>query len=566
VRWLVLLPVVLLMACAPDSDEAEAEDLDAFGPGQPQGKADATDGFPAMAQLPAGCDLERPLQVFFTPDDPAFTLELSLIDKVRALARAAGQTHPEGQNPFRIRYAVYNMTHDEIARHLAAAEGDGVDVQVLVESDQLTHEWVAVDDIFRARGLEVALDHTALDAAARTSADLVGVKQDGLMHLKTRIFEAPGFQAVLSGSLNPNGSAGANEETLHLIRDPKLIARYVEGYEAVLDGKGLPNRWDEGAAVNVLFSPAAAGGQRAATRLLEWLAAEEEQILLMIFSLRNVSSPAHPHTLLEILKQKKSAGVPVYVITDRKQSDGIDLDGNRVAADDWLEDSLRQAGIPVYEAVNDAAALFGYRYPYAAMHHKVAVLGRTKIRVITDASNWTAAALGSRKWPEKNVESQLFIDSDRLDGNATGRRYLAQWLRVLARYAAQSEKIDGELPAAEVAKRLHALAGWPEVGLSFSARATTAMGEEIYAVGDRDELGRWGATGPGVRLATDGARYPEWSSVAPTMLPIGARLEWKLVARAQWGTRWEAGANRVDVVGPRVCGADGGGELRGVWR
>jgi hypothetical protein len=566
----MLLSLGLACGAAPlDEDGAASDESDVFGPPIASGKADVTDGFPAMAPLPASCSVERPFQVFFTPDDPAFSLELGMIEEIRARARAAGalgKAYPEGQNPFRIRYAVYNMTHDEIARRLADAEAkDGVDVQVLVESDQLTHEWVAIDDIFRSRGLEVVLDHTTIAAADHDRADLVGVKQDGLMHLKTRIFDAPGYQAVLSGSLNPNGSAGANEETLHLIRDPALISRYREGYAAVEGGKGLPNSWDANAAVNVLFSPVTSGGLRAATRLLEWLDAEQEQILLMVFSLRNVSSPAYPKTLLEILKQKQAAGVPVYVITDRKQSDGIDLDGNKVAMDDWLDDNLRAAGIPVYEAVNDAERLFGYRYPFSAMHHKVAVLGRTRIRVITDASNWTAAALGSKKAREKNVESQLFIDSEKLDGNRTGRRYLAQWMRVLDRYAYQSAAIDGEAPASAVEAALLGLAGWPALGLEVSAQAKTSLGEEVFAVGDRPELGRWGQLGAGIQLATDAASYPEWRSTTTTSLPLGARIEWKLVARASSGSRWEKGGNRAELVSPSVCG-DGAALLRGVWR
>lgn len=565
----LMLALALSGCAAPLDEDGAATEEDAFGPLPSTGKADVTDSFPAMAPLPSACTLDRPFQVFFTPDDPAFTLELRLIDEVRARARAAdakAKAFPEGQNPFRIRYAVYNMTHDEIARRLADAEAqDGVDVQVLVESDQLANEWVAVDDIFQSRGLEVVLDHTTLAPADRARADLVGVKQDGLMHLKTRLFEAPGYEALLTGSLNPNGSAGANEETLHLIREPALIARYREGYAAVQGGQGLPNSWDDSAAVNVLFSPAAPGQLRAATRLLEWLDAEQEQILLMVFSLRNVSSPAYPKTLLDILKQKRAAGVPVHVITDRKQSDGVDLDGNKVAMDDWLEDNLRAAGIPVYEAVNDAERLFGYRYPFSAMHHKVAVLGRTRVRVITDASNWTAAALGSKKAREKNVESQLFIDSEKLDGNLTGRRYLAQWLRVLDRYAHQSAAVDGEAQAAEVAATLLALPSWPGVAVAVSARATTKLGEEIHALGDRAELGAWGSLGPGIRLATDGASYPEWSSTAATALPLGARIEWKLTARAPWGVRWEQGGNRVELAAPAVCGA-GEAVLRGVWR
>lgn len=92
-------------------------------------------------------------------------------------------------------------------------------------------------------------------------------------------------RVVLSGSMNPNQSAGANDETLHQIRDPGLVARYTRAYEAVLAGQGLANSWDAAAAVNVLFTPAASG-PRAGSKILSWLAAEQEQILLMTDLLR----------------------------------------------------------------------------------------------------------------------------------------------------------------------------------------------------------------------------------------------------------------------------------------
>jgi len=98
--------------------------------------------------------------------------------------------------------------------------------------------------------------------------------------------------------------------------------------------------------------------------------------------------------------------------------------------------------------MNDAFDFFGYQNPYCAMHHKSAILGRTRLRVITDASNWTAAAMGSWKKAEKNVESQLFIDSTALDDGRTGRRYLSQWVSVFERYGWQGVERDGEAPGA----------------------------------------------------------------------------------------------------------------------
>ena len=69
--------------------------------------------WPAMGTLPAACSKQQPLVTFFAPNDPTVTLELSLIDEVRAARKAAGAAAggAEGKNPHRIRYAVYNLTN-----------------------------------------------------------------------------------------------------------------------------------------------------------------------------------------------------------------------------------------------------------------------------------------------------------------------------------------------------------------------------------------------------------------------------------------------------------------------
>jgi hypothetical protein len=540
------LVTVLLVGCA-STDAGSFQAIEGEDPDDPSfvgGKADGPDrSWPANGPLPALCDLDRPLQVFFAPDDPTTTLELSLIRKVADASRAAGNTAPEGANPYRIRYAVYNLTHDAIALALADAEAAGVDVQVLIEADQLGNEWVRCDDLFLGRGLEVVYDHHALDDATRTTADMIGIAEDGLMHLKTRLFEMPGWSAVLSGSLNPNASAGVNEENLHLVREPSVVARYAEGYRAVLESRPQVNRWDDAAAVNLLYSPAGSG-DRISTHLLQWLDEEDERILLMVFSLRDITSPAYPRSLVDILKAKAAAGVPVYVITDRKQSDGVDVAGNREFTDDPTDDRLRAAGIQVFEAINDAKQWFPDPYAFAAVHHKTAILGRDRLRVVTDAGNWTAAALGSRKWPEKNVESVLFIDSSRLDDGWIGRRYLGQWVRVLTRYAGQGVE-RGENPDWPAVLGDLVAGGWPTGGVSFSATvASTSEGEGVFVAGDLDALGAWGTRGPGVALSTTAEAFPVWSADAAVPLPLGQQFLWKLTIRAGDSVRYEAGGDR----------------------
>jgi len=524
------------------------------------GKADGGTELPAAAALAPGAHLEHDFYALFAPEDPVLTVELALIDEViDARAEDAGD-YDEGDNPFRIRYAVYNLRNPQIVRRLIAAERAGVDVQILIEDSQLStdYTWNTADEALIAAGFELASSHRDLDDAGRRTADLIGIEGSGLMHLKLRLFERPGRAVLLSGSLNPGDNALLNDETVHVIRDQGLVARYAAAYEAVLRGERLRNSWDPEAAVNVLFSRPARGDLRPATRLFEWIAAEDEQILLMVYSLQDIEAAGHDGlTLVDLLVAKARAGVPVWAITDRKQSDGVDADGNPVYRNYDVEDRLRAGGVHVYEAINHAS-------PFNAMHHKVGILGRTRLRVITDAANWSRAGLGTATRIPANTESMLFIDSERLDGGRTGRRYLAEWVRVLRRYAEQSAG-DGEPAAEVVAAELMALPGWPGQTVYFEVEADTAWGETVYVRGDHPALFAWGE--PGVGLTTDARSYPIWRSELPPELPVGAAFAWKLTASRRGARpRWESGDDRHGVVQATALRDDDVALQTGVWR
>jgi len=559
VTTMIALSVLSALSGCAEEPLTEAPEALVEGPALTAvGKADGTD-LPAYNSLPAAADLDAPLSALFAPDDPVNTLELTLIESV-ITARGDDETErfEEGDNPYRIRYAVYNLRNPFIVDALIRAEAANVDVQILIEADQLDpkKDWNTADETFIAAGFEFAPDHRALDAAGRDTADLVGITGSGLMHLKARIFETPGHARVLSGSMNPGDHAVHNEETLHLVNDAEVVAAYMEAFEDIRSGSGFTNTWNDSAAVNVMFTPAS--GLRASTKVFEWLEAEQEQILLMVFSLRDISAPTGGASLVDLLAAKKAAGVDVYVITDRKQSDGVDADGNRLWWNDSTEDRLRAAGVPVYEATNRGT-------PFTAMHHKVAVLGRTHIRVISDAANWTKAGLGSGTRRAKNHESVLFIDSAALDDNRTGRRYLAQWLRVLERYADQSAG-DGEAGYAEVAARLTASDGWPSEPVIFVAQDThTDWGEGVAVVGDAAALGTWSLDSGGALLGTDGDSYPTWTAIMPVELPLASTIEWKLVIEQDGRIRrWENGDNRRSVVRPGPLTPTT--TLEGTWR
>ena len=373
-----LLLLLILSACEDTSTISHIQTQESVEESQapdhletdftPEGKKDGVEANAARIPLPGGLINSEDQVVFFAPDDPTLTLELALIDRVINDCREL-----PSPSQCRIRYAVYNLTSELLTQKLIKAAQEGIKVQVLIEADQLSssREWNLINERFIEAGLHVEYDQKYLTDSERKNAHLIGIDGHGLMHLKMRLFEAPSWKRLLTGSLNPNTTAHLNDETLHLINDEDLMYQYSIAYDSVLYNWPFYNSWNENTPINVLFTPATSG-QRASDKIFEWIAEEQEQILLMVFSLRDLSSEVEDRTLSELLIDKAKAGVPVYVITDRKQSDRSAYDDRQDAVDDDMEDILRAGGVPVYEVTN-------HRTPYTAMHHKVAILGRSKI-------------------------------------------------------------------------------------------------------------------------------------------------------------------------------------------
>ena len=552
--WLRVLPLVLAAGCL-DELGAIPEVFDEETAATPcGGKCDAPGEMTGLSALPTAT-----LATLFAPYEPALGLDLLLIRQVMAARAADPATYPEGENPFRIRYAVYNLDNPYLAEALADAEDANVDVQILIESDQLdpARDYNIQDDYLVSRGFELAPAHTQLDAAGRVTADLIGIRRSGLMHLKTRLYtwnDAETGQSttrLVTGSLNPGNLSMQNDETLHYIAQPELIARYQAKYDAVLRGVKLTNTWSDDAAAQVLFAPD--GGPQAIDKLVDLIDREQESILIAMFSLRNMSPTTGGRGILARLVDAHQRGVAVVVITDRKQSDGVDAEGTPIYANDGSEDVLRGAGIPVYEVVNKHS-------PYNAMHHKYAIFGVTRPIVVTDAGNWSRASFGSGTSRPTNDESVLFLDSMRLDGGVTGKRYLGNFLEVIRKYGTRGT--DGATPTggpepSEIVARLHGLAGWPTDQVTFRARVETRWGDAVFVTGDHAALGAWTQTGPGHPLTTDASTYPVWTT-APLALPVGTHLAYKLIKRNAVVT-WEAGPDRgllVDSTDRRTVGGD----------
>ncbi|MEW5853788.1 MAG: phospholipase D-like domain-containing protein [Myxococcota bacterium] len=498
------------------------------------------------------------LQTFFAPYDDPIQQDLACIREVVEARKADPRAFVEGENPYKIQYAVYNLRNPAVVAALKEAHLAGVDVQILIEQHQLdaAKTWNTADEELKAAGFDFAASHKGLTAAQRKELDLIGIQGSGLMHLKSRIFSRPDpaggppVEKLLTGSMNPGDEAAGNNETLHLITDPQLIARYKAKYQSVLEDKPLANEWKEGAPVNVLFTPATQGPQ-AADKILELIDQEKEAIFMTVFSLRNITSPRQRESMIDKLKKAKERGVEVVIITDRKQSDGIGMGANGGQGyNDKTEDLVKAAGIPVYECVNPAG-------PFNAMHQKNALFGLTNMKVVTDCGNWTEAALGSHKKKAVNDESFLFVDSKKLDNNATGLRYLSNFLVLLRQYENQQEDAP---KAGALVEKFTKLPGWPKVTVNFDAVARTHFGQEVYITGNHEALGNWTRSGPGLKMNTTGGTYPLWQADTSVALPFGISLEYKVVKRNEHGElQWEGGENQLLVVDSgdlRVKGAD----------
>jgi hypothetical protein len=516
----------------------------------PAASVDGVDPGGTAAPLPgraaSNAQTREVLQTFFAPYDDPIQQDLACIREVLAARRADPRTFPDGENPYKINYAVYNLRNPEVVKLLGEAHQAGVKVQIIIESDQLdpARTWNTADEELAAAGLKVAHSHKGLTAEQRRDINLIGIEAAGFMHLKTRLFERPNpdggppLRKLLTGSMNPGDEAAGNDETLHLITDSQLIDRYRAKYDSVLNGTPLANTWKEGAPINVLFSPNTQGPQPA-DKILRLIDQEKEAIFMSVFSLRDIKSPSEQEGMLEKLKKAVDRGVKVVIITDRKQSDGVDAAGARITPDDPTEDRLRAMGIPVYECINEAG-------PFNAMHNKSAVFGLTDMKVVTDCGNWTGAAMGNARKKAVNEESLLFIESGKLDQNATGMRYLSNFLNLLRTYEHQQT----QAPRADaILNDLMQMPAWPRVKVDFNAVATTHFGQEVYLTGNHPALGSWNREGPGIRMNTTGGTYPLWKADTSIELPFGLAVEYKLVKRdSQGNVDWQGGANQLLIV------------------
>jgi phosphatidylserine/phosphatidylglycerophosphate/cardiolipin synthase-like enzyme len=362
------------------------------------------------------------LETVFTPGTQALELELKEFDAILSARRAdPRQFASPAENPYRIQYAVYNLTDPQVIAKLTEASQAGIHVQLLIDAHQIDPDrpWNTSVDQLVAAGFSHATSQKGLTEAQRRDTQIIEIDMGkGLFHLKARTFTFPDpvtgqpKQTLLTGSHNPQESAHQNDESLHRITDPGLVAKYSAAIEALKAGTPIQNAWDDAAPINVLFTSPTAKGPNVADRLFSMIRDEKELIFPSVFTLRNITNSEGRTKLVDELAAAKARGVKVVVVTDHKQADGVDLDDKPRpdSGPDDTEDLLRAAGIPTYEVTNRAG-------PHNAMHLKSAVFGLTNMKVVTDAGNWTAATMGTKTAKPKNAESVLFIDSKKTDGN-----------------------------------------------------------------------------------------------------------------------------------------------------
>jgi hypothetical protein len=133
------------------------------------------------------------LHTYFAPYDDPIQHELTLIREIIEAKKADPRTFPDGENPFQIQYAVYNLRNPDVVNALMDAARAGVDVQVLIEHHQLdpAKTWNTTDETLIAAGFEFSATHKGLNDAQKKELDLIGIQGSGLMHLKTRLFTRP---------------------------------------------------------------------------------------------------------------------------------------------------------------------------------------------------------------------------------------------------------------------------------------------------------------------------------------------------------------------------------------
>lgn len=275
-----------------------------------------------------------------------------------------------------VEVAVYSMSLNTIRDALLDAHRRGVQVRMVMESDNL--------------------DRPVPRLLAEKGIPIVGDRREGLMHNKFVIIDRA---EVWTGSMNLTTS-GAYEDNNNLVRirstqvAENYLAEFNEMFEEdffgpdVLPETPYPQLTVEGVPLEVYFSP----DDGVAARIVRLLRGARESIYFLAYSLT-------ADDFGDILRQKAAQGLRVVGVMEEEQ-----VKSNRGGE----FETLRQAGLPVFLDGNPGQ-----------MHHKVFIIDG-KI-VITGSYNFSASA------ERKNDENVVIFFDEQI-----AAQYLAEFERVFA--------------------------------------------------------------------------------------------------------------------------------------
>lgn len=371
-----------------------------------------------------------------------------------------------------IRVAMYNVTSERLLELLLARQREGLDVQLFWDARQMEQDYNTLDDVYLERGLDIV---PVLNRASSYAT----------LHDKLAVIDG---EVVMMGSANWGTSAlNLNNECVLVMRSAALAGVVDAELDELETGVHGRRPGDAASRVQLYFSPE----DRLDRVVRQEIERARERIDVAVFSFRL-------DDLADALIAAHGRGVEVTVITDRKQLVDTDVD-----------ETLRAAGIPVVEALNEAS-------PYTAMHHKFMVVdGRT---TVVGSFNWTYTAA------RYNYEDLAVIRDD----PEVAAAFEGEIGRLWGRYAP-------EQPNPVAARRTVTVE---------AVYDGTAWGDGVVLVGSLPELGSWD---PRRGLALSGEAWPTWRGSVE--LRAGASFEYKLVVlRANGSADWERGPNRAAVL------------------
>jgi phosphatidylserine/phosphatidylglycerophosphate/cardiolipin synthase-like enzyme len=295
------------------------------------------------------------LQIYFTdPDDPHARDYEGGPDEV--LAAAIDQAR------LSVDVAVYSLTLWSIEGALLNAHQRGVEVRMVVESDNMDSE-----EVQRIKDAGIPI---------------IGDQREGLMHNKFFIIDR---SQVWTGSMNPTvGGAYRDNNNLISMKSQKVAQAYSEVFDEMFSERMFgPDRTVNYANptmldvantdVEIYFSPE----DKPASRIIELIQSAQESVYFMAYTLTSNDIGA-------AIMDRAQAGLSVAGVMD---------DGQIKSSQGTEYDPFLQAGLKVRLDGNQDGL----------MHHKVIIIDQ-KI-VITGSYNFTASA------EEKNDENVVIIFS-----------------------------------------------------------------------------------------------------------------------------------------------------------